>query len=185
MSDPRLTEVSRRLAASRRELEGAVASVPPDLRQTSPGEGRWSVAQVLEHLGMVETSLTRAIEGLVQGAPGRDDGERFDAAAFSATLDLPLVLDRSRPRTASEGAQPTAGMDTEAALRRLGETRRALLDVLDRGAGRALEQSTREHPVLGDAGAYRWASFVAYHEARHAAQIREIGDQLTGAARKT
>jgi hypothetical protein len=175
--DPRTAELSRRLAASRLDLENAVTAVPPAERGLPPGEGRWSVAQVLEHIAIVEASLTRAIEGLVEQAPARPDAAHFDAAAFSSPLDMPTVVDRSNRRTASPASQPT-GLDADAALRRLGETRNALLSVLERADGRALDQVTRPHPVLGAIDAYQWISFVASHEARHAAQIREIGEQL-------
>src|SRR6478736_855294 len=99
--DPRTAELSRRLAASRLDLENAVTSVPPAERSVSPGEGRWSVAQVLEHLS---------------------------------------IVDASRPRTASAASQPT-GLDADAAARRLAETRGALLRVLERAEGRALDQA--------------------------------------------
>ena len=117
--DPRIAEVSRRLAASRLEVETAVGSVPPAERDTPPGEGRWSVAQVLEHLGMVETNITRAIEALGDQAPGRADAEHFDAGAFSNPLDMPGIVDRSKPRTAGASSTPT-GLAAEASLRKLG-----------------------------------------------------------------
>jgi hypothetical protein len=37
---------------------------------------------------------------------------------------------------------------------------------------------TRKHPVLGPIDLYQWILFVAVHEARHTAQIREIAAAL-------
>jgi hypothetical protein len=37
-----------------------------------------------------------------------------------------------------------------------------------------LGELTQKHPVLGTLNLYQWVLFVAAHEARHTAQIREI-----------
>ena len=50
--------------------------------------------------------------------------------------------------------------------------------MIERAEGRALDQVKKPHPVLGELDGYGWISFVASHEARHAAQIREISEQL-------
>jgi len=40
--------------------------------------------------------------------------------------------------------------------------------------GLALGQVTMPHPLLGEMTAYEWLATLGTHEARHAAQIREI-----------
>src|SRR5262245_16348730 len=49
------------LEADRRGLIAAVERVPDADRNRQPAEGRWSVLQVLEHLGAVERSVTKLI----------------------------------------------------------------------------------------------------------------------------
>ena len=51
---PRILELIEYLDEHRRHLHEAVASVPPPLRERKPGPDRWSVAEVVEHVSMVE-----------------------------------------------------------------------------------------------------------------------------------
>ncbi len=47
-------------------------------------------------------------------------------------------------------------------------------DVLHAGDGLAIGTLSLPHPLFGPLTAYHWLAFVGAHEARHAAQIREI-----------
>src|SRR5450755_494084 len=51
---PRIRELLDYLDVHRREFHAAVASVPAKLREVKPGEGRWSVAEVMEHESLIE-----------------------------------------------------------------------------------------------------------------------------------
>jgi hypothetical protein len=57
-----------------------------------------------------------------------------------------------------------------------------LQNALREGDGWALETLSAPHPRLGSLNLYQWVVFVAGHEARHTAQIREIGETLASAA---
>ena len=61
-----------------------------------------------------------------------------------------------------------------AALERAGASVR---DALLSGDGLALGEITHPHPLLGPLTLYDWFGFIAAHEARHAAQLRETISQ--------
>ena len=42
-------------------------------------------------------------------------------------------------------------------------------------SGRNLASFRRKHPFLGSLNLYDWMRMLAYHEIRHAGQIRDIG----------
>jgi hypothetical protein len=66
----------------------------------------------------------------------------------------------------------------------LEHTREQLLEFVRSCDGLALGQVSFSHPALGTLNVYQWLLFAAGHHARHAAQIREIGQQLdAGSAR--
>src|SRR5947207_1744551 len=54
---PRMQELLDHLAHFRSELRSAVDEIPRDKLTTKPAPDRWSVAEVLEHLSMVETRV--------------------------------------------------------------------------------------------------------------------------------
>ena len=54
---PRIRELIDYLGMHRRALQEAVASVPAELRERKPGDERWSVAEVLEHLSLAQHAI--------------------------------------------------------------------------------------------------------------------------------
>src|SRR5438093_9228658 len=95
-----LTEVFARLDAQRAALRAAVDAIPPDRRRQRPGPDRWSAAEVLEHLSLVEarfsTWAAEAISGARERGLGKEEGER---APLPPAIEA-VQSDRTRPRTA-------------------------------------------------------------------------------------
>jgi hypothetical protein len=176
--DGRVDELLEHLAESRRVLADAIALVPPALRQTAPAPGQWSVAQVIEHLVIVETRSTKVIAMLSDGAPVGSATDTDAPAPDAHRLDTTMLLDRSRRVTAPDPLHPTSDVDAADAWRRLGETRAALCAIVVAMNGRRMDRVTRPHPVLGVLNGFQWVGAVAGHEQRHAAQIREIAGAL-------
>ena len=172
--DPRIDFLTASLSLRRSGLAEAIAAVPSALRQTAPGDGRWSLANVLEHLLQSEQSVVRLLEQLVAGAGLRAD-EPFDPDAFAAHVALPWTVDRTRR---IRGSQPSGAMSWHQAWAELQSSREQLLDVGRRGAGRRLEDQSQAHPAGRVLDGYQWIAFVGLHEARHADQIREIAAEL-------
>ena len=177
---PRTEELLRQLDESRDILRTAVNSVPSSLRETRPGPDRWSVAEVLEHLSRVEDGLTRLLASKLAEAKmtGRLQPEAESGPVDS--IDRERLLDRSRRITAGERALPRGEMDWAAGLDALARTREKLRDLVIAHDGMAIGRITHPHPVLGVINGYQWFAFIGAHEARHAAQIREIREQLSG-----
>jgi hypothetical protein len=178
MVDPRISLLRAMLDARRSELEAAMCGVIPALRDTIPPTGGWSVAMVLEHLGQTEGAVTKLLARFAETADRRPPGEAFDGTTFTGHVDMPVFLDRTRKLRLS---QPSGSVTASRAWEVLAATRAELFAVLDSCAGLRLEDVSRAHPSGGDLDGYQWAAFVALHEARHAAQIHEVQEQLTAA----
>ena len=178
-NDPRLVALLGALDAARRELAAALERVPPDQRDRAPALDAWSVAQLLEHLALVEERSIAAFEPVAATAPARephdevaDDAHRFD--------DAPL-LDRTVRLTAPELVRPVSGATAAEAWARLARTRERSEAIVRAADGRALERTTLKHPRFGTLNGYQFVAVLAAHERRHAAQLREIGDALSAA----
>ena len=166
-----VAEQVQQLTHYRAVLEAAVASVPQELRDQRPDPGRWSVAEVLEHLAVLEGGIVQLLRSQAAAGPAE--------AAAASTLDERAVLDRSRPWVAPPRVQPRGELSAAAAWERLGQTRAALLAAMEGGDEQSLTQKTYPHPVLGPLSLRQWVTFIGLHEGRHAAQIEEIGQALS------
>ena len=179
---PRIDELVEHLHASRADLRAAVDSVPAGRRRERPGVDRWSVAEVLEHVGLVEQRVADALTARLADAKAGGLAAETDTSSVLASFDVARILDRSRRFMTGEGSKPKAGLDVAAAWDALERSRDTLLQAATAGDGLALGELSSPHPVLGQLTMYEWLAFLGSHDARHAAQIREIGAQLNSPA---
>jgi hypothetical protein len=167
---PRTTELLGYLDAADADLRAAYHAVPAERRAARPAPERWSPAEVVHHLAIVERRVTQRIASLVEQA--RALPPESDTSPVLPTLVARRLVDRTRRIVAGEASHPR---DTEAARAwaDLDDARRALKAIVVSADGLALGQVSAPHPALGDINGYEWIAFAGAHEARHAAQIRE------------
>lgn len=175
-----LLDVFARLDDSHRRLIAAVDAVPVAQRATRPAADRWSVAEILEHLALVETrlggSLAREIDRALESGLAAEEGDRVP-------LPPPIeqrMADRVNKRSAPETAIPTGTLDAMAALAAAEAARTLLRNAAQRGDGRALSGVTYSHHVFGALNVYQWLELMSGHERRHAEQIDELRLALSG-----
>jgi hypothetical protein len=176
---PRIRELMEHLRLQREVLRAAAERVPVSQHRQRPAPDRWSVAEVLEHLSIIETRVAGLISSLV--AKGKAAGLRNETET-TPVLDArqkAMFLDRNRKTEARESGQPSGQLDTASAWDALHKSRRALSDAVSAADGLALGELSYSHPVTGSLSVYDWIAFVGWHEARHAAQIDEIAAALT------
>lgn len=175
--NPRTTKLFDHLDHHRANLRTAVDEVPPELRDQRPASERWSVIELLEHLGLVERRLTYLFNQWV--AEAREQGlEPGEETHSTPPVNLEVLLNRNYQVTASEAVMPQGKLDEAAAWAALEEARRDLKAAVLEGEGLPMGRFSRPHPALGPLNFYHWVEFVGWHEARHTAQIRENGALL-------
>ena len=172
-----LAGVLESLERSRAGLREALDLVPSPLRDRAPTAGRWSAAEVVEHLALVEERyggiLAAGIAGVDAAMAGADAHE---AADLPPTVGA-MLADRGARRVAPEVVQP-AGMACDAAFARLEAARETTCRLLRDADARPWSRIIHEHPRFGALNVFQWGRFLAAHESRHAAQIREIAAQV-------
>jgi uncharacterized damage-inducible protein DinB len=174
---PRMYELIEYLDETRAQLSEAVAAVPLAQRDVRPSADCWSVGEVLEHLTLVEGRIASLYAQKVAAARAAGLGPETETSSVLNSLNRDRMIDRSQRVTAPEPIRPKAEVDAASAWSKLLETREALRTALLSGDGLKLAEITHPHPVLGELNFYQWIVFVASHEARHTAQIREIAAQ--------
>src|SRR5262245_8229305 len=174
-----LTEVLSRLDRARATLRSAVDAIPPAQQRQRPAPDRWSAAEVLEHLTMVERIFGGRIIKAVDEA--RTAGLASEAHPRSPLPD-PVeqrMADRVNKRQAPETAHPTGNVDVATGWATLQSNDAALRAALAGCDGLALSQVTLDHPSFGTMTVYQWVELMAAHEGRHTEQIREIAAAIT------
>jgi DinB family protein len=176
---PRIRELLGYIDAHRRALLEAAASVPAELRGQRPEADSWSVAEVLEHLSIIEKRVAGMLS--IHVAAAREKGVGPDEETSSVVASYPrseAVLDRTKRIVAVKSVVPTGTLDANAATQSLAQSREAMVSALRNANGVSLEHLMQAHPVLGELNLYHWIVALGLHEDRHAAQIREIGQAL-------
>jgi hypothetical protein len=172
---PRIEEVLAHLDAQRAALEQAVAEVPPSLHARRPAPDRWSVAEVLEHLMLVEGRIAKLLGDRLTAAREAGLGPEREQTPVVPTVDVAGLLDRTQSIAASDAVKPRGEQAADASLASLIEQRRALRTMVLTADGLALGDVMIPHGRLGPLNVYQWLVFLGAHEARHTAQIREAG----------
>src|SRR5436853_6290461 len=83
---PRLQELFAYLAVRRSALKEAVEAVPETARNEPPEPGRWSVAEVLDHLALVEERFRIVIRDRLAEARATGVAAEHDTAPIAGTF---------------------------------------------------------------------------------------------------
>ncbi len=133
-----------------------------------PAPGRWSIAEIVEHLALLEMVFhKRIVPALVTGpAPTRpasvgDELVRLRAPDRSTRLDAPGPV------------TPTGRWNEIECVRRFGELRAQTIEFA-RHPTVEFRDHTFDHPYFGPLDTHQWLILIALHAARHTAQILEV-----------
>lgn len=176
---PRMAELFTYLDQQHVTLVSTVATIPPSRVAEPPAPDRWSVAQVLEHLVLIEQNITKLLAKLLAEAKERGLGAETDASPVLPRIDTALMADRSHRVTSPGVFIPTTTRSADAILGDLDHARREFKQVVMMGDGLALGEIVYPHRVLGPLDMYAWIAFTGAHMGRHTDQIREVGTALT------
>ncbi|UOE95346.1 DinB family protein [Alkalihalobacillus sp. LMS39] len=131
--------------------------------------GKWTIAQVLEHLYLMETVVTKTIVAELENEQSQP----------ASTKPIHRVPDRSFKVEAPSYVVPSDRfIGLQESLEKLKRSREALENIVGDVEEVVLEQKSYRHPVLGPLNIKQWVSFVGLHEKRHLYQIEEIKEQL-------
>jgi len=164
--------IRHKLNDSRGRLLRAADAVSGEQWQVPPAEERWSAAQLIAHLTLVERFVLRNADRIAQGEP--------KSWPFYRRFHVPfVVLERRWFRRRSPGVvSPGEVSGKEQMLADLREARERTLAFLDETKGRDLSGYRWRHPFLGSLSLYDWLRFLASHEIRHTKQMQEIAAAL-------
>ena len=159
-------------------LQEAIASATRDMSAEDlrrHPEGKWSTAEVLEHLYLTYTGTTKAFERCLQaGEPQARTPMLMDRMrAFVVTGLGHLPEGRKSPKHALP-----RGMAVEEVVRDIGPRISAMDDQIAKCEARFGKRTLLlDHPVLGPLTARQWRKFHWIHGRHHLKQIKELRRQ--------
>jgi hypothetical protein len=159
----------RYLGDTRNGLTDAVKGLSEAQWKFKPAPDRWSVAEVVEHLAVLEDIFANKLCAQLEQAPAGKPGA--DVKSLDAII-LAKVPDRSTKLQAPDELVPTGRWTPKESLARFLADRRETANFLASGAN--LRGHVLSHPALGPLDAYEWVLAVAAHTERHTKQILEV-----------
>lgn len=159
------------LSSARADLLAEVSALGPVQVRFAPGPGRWSIAQVVEHLVLAEELVLR---GLVSPRTVADRGSAAVATVRYALVKAVLGSRLVKVRAPSRALLPEGVASLDALERRWLEAGAGIGAFLsDLPPGRRGERLFR-HPVAGWLSLAQMLDFLAFHVRHHHRQVRSI-----------
>ncbi len=163
------------LHASRKMFLDAVSDLTDAQWRFKPGPGRWSIAEVAEHIALSEDALFQLVTAKILKAPPAPEKitpeqKQKDEAVIGTTLD------RSRKAQAADFLQPKGTWPTRDALIEHFKQSRDRTIAFVRDTGEDLRSHFAPHPLFTELDAYQWVLLIAAHSQRHIAQIKEVAE---------
>ena len=167
----RLAEAMDYVEEKRRELLESFNGTAEDRLHYRGTENSWTVAQILEHLRLVEAGVARLIAKRVRQA--RDAGVKEEQSTESVmpSFDSYRMRLEKAVLQSPEPVRPGPDANHRKALAELESSRQALRAAAQSADGLALGEIKHTHPILGELDLYQWLIFLGGHEERHKKQI--------------
>lgn len=150
------------------QLRTAVDGLSPTQASFKPNPSRWSIAEIVEHIALIETRIHSLIDRLPHAAiaeSGRNDDE-IDAVVLARVPDRSVRVEAPAP------VCPTGQYTVSDSLERFREARTHTLQLL--ASATHLRGRVLPHPIFGNWDGYQWLLAAGSHSARHTAQIHEL-----------
>jgi hypothetical protein len=158
------------LKNSRESIREALAGITEEDARRSPGQGRWSALDCVEHVTIAEEVMLGRLK----------DGEPLAEPIYLPEREARMaagVSSRATRVQAPPAALPKGRFGSMAeALERFLAARARIIEFIEAAPNLRAVQVT--HPFFGPVSGYEFAVVAASHSLRHAAQICEIREQI-------
>jgi hypothetical protein len=171
-----LDDIDRKRARLLQSAEG----LSDEQQAFRPSPDKWSVAEIFEHLSIIERRVAGLLGALVEKAEA--GAEPRDADAPFAPVSIAEFVERSRTQkfNAPENAHP-AGAPLADSLASLRDSRAAIHALHPRIESVDCAGVKFPHPAFGPLNLYQWLAFIGAHESRHLAQINALKETMSAA----
>jgi hypothetical protein len=158
------------LAASREELLQLTRGSSPAELAYKPAPDRWSAAENIEHLTIVENIVFGRITTALEGSTDPSKRSAWDGKDDAIVQE---VESRVKRYQSPELGWPTGRWSHEELFRQFDTARQRTSDFAA-STNAALRNLLFPHPLFGELDSFQWLLMMAAHTVRHRAQIEEL-----------
>jgi hypothetical protein len=171
-----VAEIYEDIDDTRARLVGTVEQLTDEEHGFRPSPEKWTVAEIVEHLSVVEKRVARMLGVMLsklEPEAARREGSHF------APVSIAEFVERARTEkyTAPEEIRPK-GATLSDSLAHLRDSRAALQSLRERVERVDGTRAHFPHPVWGPLDLYQWLAFVGAHEQRHLFQIEALKETM-------
>lgn len=177
-----IAEIYEALEESHARFAGTVAGLAEGAEAFRAAPDRWSIAELAEHVAMVESQVVRLAATMLERAPAEAALATADERAF-APVSVAEIATRAAGEKyqAPETAVPRGGASIADSLARLDRAHARLRELRPRIERTDGTMMSYPHPVFGPLNLYQWLVMVGLHKDRHARQIEQLKESHAGA----
>ncbi|MDX6611164.1 MAG: hypothetical protein QOD75_350 [Blastocatellia bacterium] len=157
----------RRLDKTHQKLIATIAPIGAEEFSRRPAPEQWSVAEIVQHLYLVEARVIKDLQRALAREPQRVNRLR-------RLIPTSIVASRLLRVKAPSAVNPLASLDKDTAIENFQQARNTLSELCATHGARRFRQIVFNHPFLGKLDGVATVSFVGYHERRHHKQILEV-----------
>jgi len=161
----------KRLDTVHEKLSTAVRNTNPNLYSKRPAENEWSIAEVVQHLCLVEERITEALEKALEGGSPK-------VGLMKKLIPMRIISHRFKKFTAPKMVTPKDPPPMDENLENYDRARGRLKQFCAECGPERLKTMSVKHPFLGNIDGVAAVSMLNFHEERHYKQIREILNKL-------
>ena len=166
-------EIYEAIEKTREKLILAAESLTEEQKNARENEQSWTVAEILEHLGIVEGGVIRIFEKLLPKAESagiKSDGNLNPPISFVEQAQAA----KDKKFEAPQQVHPQGTLTITESLAKLRENRQKLNELRPRIIATDLSNALFPHPAFGNINLYQWLIMTGLHEYRHLMQIERI-----------
>ena len=157
----------KRLDSVHQKLIDEISPLGPHIYTKRPTEGEWSVAEIVQHLCLVEGRVTKELEAAIAREPRR-------VSFFRRLIPTSIVSMRLVRVKAPKAMNPLDSPARDQAIENFDRARSNLKAFCAAHSEERFRNLVFTHPFLGEIDGVATVYFVGYHELRHYKQIREV-----------
>ena len=137
-----------------------------------PAGGQWTIAEIAEHLSIVNDGMLRITHKLLKEAEAAGNPPPADLNLSHTALDE--NGEQPPPFQAPERVHPKGGAPIADSLAKLRATLAGFAEIQSRLEAVDLSEQVFSHPAFGPLNAYQWMVLMGEHEDRHRGQIERL-----------
>ena len=170
-----VAEIFDSIEETRGRLAARVAELTTEQENFRPATGGWSVAEIVEHLALLEERLL----GLMNVMVNKAEKAGFQRDAENSRFN-PVSLEQFTARAGKEKYNapdpvcPKGGVSVRESLERLRQSRESLRRLRPRIEATDLGGARYAHPAFGPLDFYQWLLMIGFHEERHLRQLEAL-----------